>query len=147
MVQCRFEIKSSVVEDLKRYTQSDGNELCGVLMGSKVGDNTYRISKASPPCVVSNTRCGCLRDARKANEFLANDYEASEHTRSYIGEWHTHPEPNPSPSPTDYHSLAANYHSSQRAYPFLAMIIVGTERFYTSIYNGALLIESTFEEN
>lgn len=142
----KFEIKEEVVEQLKGYAQHEGNELCGVLTGSQIDDNTFRISKVSPPCVAQNSRHGCERDATKANEFISQDYEDSEHTRVYVGAWHTHPEPNPSPSSTDIASIIQNYNSAIRAVPFVMMIIVGTESFYTSIYCGSQMIDVIFNE-
>lgn len=132
----RFEIKEEVLESLREYAQHEGNEMCGVLTGSQINEKTFRISKVSPPCVVHNSRCGCERDAAKANEFISRDYEESEHTRVYVGEWHTHPEKNPSPSGTDYSSIINNFISSTICVPFLLLIIVGTESMYYSIFNG-----------
>lgn len=131
-----FEIKEEVVEELKGYTQREGNELCGVLMGTQVGDNRYRISKISPPCIKRHSHCGCERDAAMANNFIEEDYNLSEHTRFYIGEWHTHPDENPAPSAVDYCSIEDNYQTASLVVPFLIMIIVGTESFHISIYNG-----------
>ena len=131
-----IEIKEEVIEQLSEYTQKDGFELCGVLTGSQIDEKTFRIAKVSPPCVASNSRCGCVRDAQKGNAFLAQDYEQSEQTRVYIGEWHTHPEPHPIPSPTDISSIVNNYHTSSLALPILVMIIVGTEGLYVSVYEG-----------
>lgn len=136
-----FEIKQEVVDGLKSYAQHEGNELCGVLMGSQVDDNCYRISKISPPCVKYHTRCGCERDAIMANHFIGEDYEQSEQTRFYIGEWHTHPENNPIPSTVDYSSIEENYQTASLVVPFLFMIVVGTETIYISIYNGKKHIE------
>ena len=84
------------------YAQHEGDELCGVLTGSQIDERTFRVSKVSPPCVARNSRCGCERDAVKANTFIKKDYEASEHTRVYIGEWHTHPEMKPNYSQIDF---------------------------------------------
>ena len=137
----RLEIKEEVLESLRVYAQHEGNEMCGVLTGSQIDDKTFRISKVSPPCVAHNSRCGCERDASKANEFICLDYEESEHTRVYVGEWHTHPEKNPFPSGTDYNSIINNFISSKICVPFLLMIIVGTESIYYSIYNGAVFVK------
>ena len=131
-----IEIKEEVLEQLREYTQTEGCELCGVLTGSQIDDKTFRISKVSPPCVASNSRCGCVRDAQKGNAFIVQDYEQSEHTRVYIGEWHTHPESHPSPSPTDISSIVSNYHTSSLVLPILVMVIVGTESLYVSVYEG-----------
>lgn len=132
----RFEVKQEVLEQLRAYAQNERNEQCGVLTGSKINDKTYRISKVSPPCVANNTRCRCERDAKKANEFIRNDYEQSSHTRTYMGEWHTHPEPCPRPSWTDSSSIISNFKESALDYPFLIMSIVGTETLYFSVYDG-----------
>ena len=136
-----FEIKQEVVNELKSNAQCEGNELCGVLMGAQVGDKRYRISKISPPCIKSHTRCGCERDAAMANHFIEEDYNLSEHTRFYIGEWHTHPEDNPTPSAIDYNSIIDNYQTASLVVPFLLMIIVGTKSFHISIYNGDKFIK------
>lgn len=137
---------------MKEFTQKDGCELCGVLTGSQIDEKTFRIAKASPPCVSSNSRCGCVRDAQLGNTFIAQDYEQSEHTRVYIGEWHTHPESHPIPSPTDISSIVSNYRSSSLALPVLVMIIVGTESMYVSVYEGKsfikiLNIEQQYEDS
>lgn len=142
--ECCIEIKSEVIEQLSSYAQHEGNELCGVLTGSQISENVYRISKVSPPCVAKNSRCGCERDAAKANAFIRKDYDDSERTRAYIGEWHTHPESHPTPSGTDYRSIIHNYQTSDLAFPFLIMVIVGTNSFFSCVYNGQLFNEISF---
>ena len=82
-----------------------------------------------------------MRDAIKANKFIEEDYRISEHTHFYIGEWHTHPENNPKPSAIDYNSIRDNYHTASLVAPFLVMIIVGTQTFHLSVYNGNRFIE------
>lgn len=132
----QFEIKEEVLKTLNGYAQHDGDELCGVLTGIKVEEKAYRICKVSPPCVKSHSHCSCERDAEKANHFITEDYEASEQTRTYIGEWHTHPENNPTPSSVDYHSIESNFYTALHTAPFLIMIIVGLESFHVSVYDG-----------
>ena len=134
-------MKQEVVDGLKNNAQHEGNELCGVLMGSKIGDNSYRISKISPACVKRHSCCGCERDAAMANKFIKEDYEQSGHTRFYIGEWHTHPENKPTPSAVDYNSIKDNYLTALLVEPFMFMIIVGTESFHISVYNGKEFVE------
>ena len=115
--------------------------MCGVLTGTQVGKNCYRICKISPPCVKAHTRCGCERDATKANKFIEADYERSEHTRFYIGDGHTHPEDKPKPSAVDYNSIKNNYHTALLVVPLLLMIIVGTQTFHICVYNGKKFVE------
>ena len=136
ILKCRFEIKQSAVDQLNTYAQHEGNELCGVLTGSQIGENRFRISKVSPPCVVRNGRYRCELDAAQGNDFIIQDYGVSGQTRFYIGEWHTHPENNPQPSQTDYDSIARSFTSAQLSAPLLVMIIVGTEVIYYGVYNG-----------
>lgn len=90
----------------------------------------------SPPCVVKNGRYGCELDSVRGNEFIKQDYEVSEQTRFYIGEWHTHPENNPHPSQTDYASIIKSFASAQLSVPLLVMIIVGTKHIYFNVYDG-----------
>ena len=110
--------------------------MCGVLMGSYIGNNRYRINKISPPCTQKNTHYSCERNAAMANLFIAEDYKQSEHTRFYIGEWHTHPESTPTPSAVDYRSIKNIYQTASLVTPFIFMIIVGTKTFHISVYNG-----------
>ena len=132
----RFEVKQEAIDQLTAYAQHEGNELCGVLTGSQIGENCFRISKVSPPCVARNSHCGCERDAKAANAFIAQDFEQSGHTRIYIGEWHTHPETHPAPSGTDRKSIIKTFSTSDIGVPFLIMAIVGTCSIYFSVYNG-----------
>ena len=141
IIDYQFEIKQEVIDALKNYVQHEGNEMCGVLTGSLVGDKRYRISKISPPCVKEHTHCGCERDAVMANQFIEEDYKQSEYTRFYIGEWHTHPEDIPKPSVVDYRSIRNNYHTASLVVPILFMIIVGWQTFHISVYNGNEFVE------
>jgi integrative and conjugative element protein (TIGR02256 family) len=126
------------VDQLNAYAQHEGNELCGVLTGSQVGEYRFRISKVSPPCVVRNGRYRCELDAAQGNDFIIQDYEVSGQTRFYIGEWHTHPENNPQPSQADYDSIVKSFALAQLSAPLLVMIIVGTKDIYYGVYNGSV---------
>lgn len=134
--ECCFEIKRNALNALIGYAQHDGNELCGVVTGSQIGENKFRISKVSPPCVIKNGHYGCKLDATQGNKFIKQDYELSGQTRFYIGEWHTHPEQNPHPSQTDYASIIKSFASAQLSVPLLIMIIVGTEHIFFNVYDG-----------
>ena len=142
--QYQLEIKAEVIEHLAQYAQVEGNEQCGVLTGSQIDKVTFRVSKVSPPCVVSNSRFGCVRDATKANEFITHDYELSEHTRIYMGEWHTHPEPRPLPSGIDFGAIISNFSSSEIYVPFLLMVIVGTETICFNAFDGLMFHSISF---
>lgn len=110
--------------------------MCGVLTGSQITENVFRISNASPPCVKCNSRFSCKRDASLANLFIEEDYNTSDHTRVYIGEWHTHPQQNPMPSEVDCNSIIFNYNSATLAIPILFMLIIGNDSIHISVYDG-----------
>lgn len=83
-------------------------------------------------------------DRAKANAFIMTDYERSNHTRVYIGEWHTHPEDIPSPSSVDVSSIKNSFW--QNDLPFkncILMVIIGRKEIYWGLYNGSVLKKMT----
>jgi hypothetical protein bacD2_22117 len=137
------EIKESVIAQLKTFCQVYGNEVGGVLTGSIISDNIYRISNVSDPCAVIelSSRCRFVRDAGKANDFIKSDFKGSEHTRVYVGEWHTHPEDNPQPSSVDIKSVREIYKKSDIVLNGVFLIIVGLKSNYYGFYDGKSMIE------
>ncbi len=47
------------------------------------------------------TRTTFFRKKKAHQQIIDREWEASNHTCTYLGEWHTHPEPYPSPSSID----------------------------------------------
>lgn len=138
-----FEITKEVLDFLVAQRQLNGGEKAGVLMGSEFGDNAYRINKASHPCLCPNSslRCGCTRDAGIANEFIQREYEASNKTKFYIGEWHTHPEDNPTPSLVDLRSIKEIAKTGDLPINAVVLIIVGLKGLYCSCYINGKFVE------
>ena len=143
----RFEIKESVVSILSSFRQVTGNERGGVLTGSIISDDTYRVSNVSEPCLFLNAsdRCSYIRDASKANKFIKEDFEKSEHTRVYIGEWHTHPEDEPTPSSVDLNSIKEIYQKSELVIDGVVLVIVGLKSNYYGFYNVVRIKRITVE--
>ena len=143
----RFEIKESVVSILSSFRQVTGNERGGVLTGSIISDDTYRVSNVSEPCLFLNAsdRCSYIRDASKANKFIKEDFEKSEHTRVYSGEWHTHPEDEPTPSSVDLNSIKEIYQKSELVIDGVVLVIVGLKSNYYGFYNGVRIKRITVE--
>lgn len=133
-----FEIKESVIEQLRTYCQTDGNEVGGILTGSVISDNIYRISNVSEPCIAFNSsnKYRFVRDAAQANTFIKEDFELSDHTRVYVGEWHTHPEDNPHPSSVDIESIIEIYTKSNIVIGGVFLVIVGLKTNYYGFYDG-----------
>lgn len=131
-------IKESALQKLLKFRQTVGPEVGGVFTGSEIGIYNYRIGNVSDPCTVFNcsSKYGCTRDAASANIFIQQDYEASNHSRYYLGEWHTHPEKNPKPSSTDIASIRDVFFKSELPINGVFLIIVGLKDLYYGFYDG-----------
>ena len=143
----RFEITQEVIEYLSGQVKKSGNEQAGILIGSEIGDHAYRINKASEPCGIKQkaSKIGCVRNAKKANEIIATDFEKSNGTRVYLGEWHTHPEEYPSPSYVDTKSIKTITETGDIPVEGIFLIIVGLEQFYFGFHYNGLLYDITPE--
>lgn len=135
-----IEISESVVLTMKSYRQFNGNELGGILLGSVINNNKIRINKISPPLIVDSSTCSVIRDAEKSNAFIKQEFEESNHTRIYVGEWHTHPENFPTSSTSDRFSIEQIYRDSHIVLNIVLMAIIGREKIYWSYYNGTKFI-------
>ena len=136
--QLKVEIKESALQKLQKVRQTNGSEVGGLFTGSEIGTDNYRIGKISDPCIVfnSSSKYGCTRDATLANIFIQQDYETSNHSRYYLGEWHTHPEENPTPSLTDIASIRDVYSKSDLVINGVFLIIIGIKSNYYGYYDG-----------
>ncbi|WP_050547445.1 Mov34/MPN/PAD-1 family protein [Bacteroides sp. D2] len=116
-----------------------GIEDCGVFTGSKTNNGIYRISRVSPSCSqkIYASFSGCIRDAKLANDFIHNDFEHSNHTRAYIGEWHSHPEDIPKPSSIDKMAIRKIYESVKSPFDIVLFAIIGRKHIYWGLYDGA----------
>ena len=103
--------------------------------------NAYRVNKASEPCGIKTkaSKTGCVRNAKKANEIITMEYEKSNGTRVYLGEWHTHLEDYPSPSYVDINSIKNIIETENIPVEGVFLIIVGLKKYYYGFhYNGKL---------
>lgn len=124
---------------LNAKRQFDKNEDCGILFGSQISDERIRINSISDSCCdnASALKCSCHLDAAKANNLIAEEFNKSNQTRVYIGEWHTHPEDYPSPSTQDLKSLKESFNKNQLAIPhFILMAIIGRKSICFKMYDG-----------
>ena len=134
------EITQEALETLRTYRQIEGAERPGVMVGSVIGENKYRINRISPPLVKGNaSHTGCERDGEAANAYVLSQYELSEHTRIYLGEWHTHPEDEPIPSGRDISSIMEISCLPDMCLPFVILCIIGrTGNYWGAIVNNEL---------
>lgn len=122
------------------HKQVYGNEDCGLIFGSQIKDDLIRINRISESCcdLKSASRCSCSLDVNKANILINDEFEKSNHTRFYVGEWHTHPEDNPSPSYLDLASLEKSYNMNKRVVDnFILMAILGHSTVSWRLFDGS----------
>lgn len=139
-----IEITPECIETLQSKIQTNNNEDCGILFGSQVSEDKIRINSVSESCSIQTSarKCSCELDVTKANILIADEYEKSNHTRFYIGEWHTHPEDNPSPSSRDINSIKQSYAKNIIAIQnLIIMAIVGRKSICWKKYDGAKISE------
>ena len=138
IVDYTIEVTTEVVETLQKMCQLSGNENGGILLGSEIGKQYYRINRVSEPCMLidRSSKYGCIRDAEKANEIIKREYESSNHKRVYFGEWHTHPENEPNPSTIDISSIRDVFFKSKIVIDGVFLAIVGLKSIYWGFYDG-----------
>lgn len=115
-------------------------------MGSQISDTLFRVNKISDSLSKSHSakKCTCELNKELANTFIKEDYEQSNHTRVYIGEWHTHPEDSPTPSSVDIYSIKVAFNKNYRPInDFILMAIVGRKETYWGLYDGKNIREIT----
>lgn len=140
MKEWKVTITTECIELLMSKNQVGGREDCGLLFASQISDDCLRINSVSSFCVVqtSASKCSCKLDTEKANAVVVEEFEKSNHTRFYIGEWHTHPEDNPTPSIQDINSIKKSYQRNELVIPnLLFMAIVGMKSICWKTYNGS----------
>ena len=136
-----------MLEYLSGQVQTSGNEQAGILIGSEIGNHAYRINKASEPCGIKQKafNIGCVRDAKKANDIIIAEFEKSNGTRIYLGEWHTHPEDYPSPSYVDINSIKSIIETGDIPAEGVFLIIIGLKQIYYGFYYNGKLYDITPE--
>lgn len=135
-----IEITEEVVEDIARRVQVDGPEDVGVIFGSVIEGGHIRINKLSETCALQRTKYKCILDASIANEVIKEEFENSNQTRVFVGEWHTHPEEYPTPSYMDVQSIAKDFKTVGEGVGGLILLIIGQKGNYYAFYDGRLSI-------
>lgn len=139
MKEWKVTISPESVEILTNKIQHDESEDCGLLFASQISNDSIRINSVSESCSIQDEarRCSCTLDIEKANIAILEEFEKSNHTRFYIGEWHTHPEDIPTPSSRDYKSLKDSYHKNKMVVPnLILMAIVGRKAICWKMFDG-----------
>ena len=135
-----IEITEEVVEDIARRVQIDEPEDVGVIFGSVIEGDHIRINKLSETCALQRTKYKCILDASIANQVIKEEFEKSNQTRVFVGEWHTHPEEYPTPSYMDIRSIAKDYNDGGSGINGLILLIIGQKSNYWGYYDGKLSV-------
>lgn len=97
------EISQAVIETIDRYSRPPENsaEAGGILLGSYRGAHIQIVACSQP--LPRDRRSSAMFDRRDSGHhaLAMTHWRASDRTRTFVGEWHTHPESHPTPSMLD----------------------------------------------
>lgn len=126
-----LKISSKVLDQLKEFRQIKelDCESGGLLIGRFIlSSNNVVIDELTTPFKRDKRgRYFFKKIDKKHQRTLDKNWEASEGTSNYIGEWHTHPEVNPKPSAIDIKEWKRKAIQDIYDNEFLIFIIVGQE--------------------
>lgn len=126
-----------VIERLHSVAATSNDETCGVFSGSVTTKGICRINNISPILVtLESSRYVCVRDAEKANKFIKEEFERSNGSRVYFGEWNTHPESFPSPSSADRKAICSISKEAKNPLELLFFAIAGWKDIYWGCFDG-----------
>lgn len=101
----RIKLPTEVINFIHGYVQNERHkpEAGGVMLGRYIlNSRDVVIDKITFPMPDDRaTRTTFIRKKRAHQLIIDREWEASGHTCTYLGEWHTHPEAFPSPSSID----------------------------------------------
>ncbi len=78
-----------------------------------------------------------------ANKFINEEFERSNGTRVYFGEWHTHPENNPTSSSIDRKAIREIYKEARCPVGLVFFAIVGWVGIYWECFDGNSFVRIT----
>ena len=136
-------LSESVLSLFRKFIQDTiaKNEAGGILLGSIVGGKIYVIKASIPNKLDKATRTSFNRDKDVAQIIVDYEFENSNGTMFYLGEWHTHPEDYPTPSGQDRHMTIEQFNKSRLSQPFSIMLIQGIKGIYLALYDGEKINE------
>lgn len=99
-------VPNSIIESIKKYSciSESSKEAGGIFIGSYRGTHIEVVSCTTPYADDTRDKYAFNRCDRNHQLKALELWEKSNHTQTYIGEWHTHPEGHPAPSPIDLRS-------------------------------------------
>lgn len=126
----RIKLPAEVIASIHDYVQNDRKkpEAGGVMLGRYIVESRdIVIDKISFPLPGDRaTRTTFFRKKRAHQLIIDREWKASNHTCTYLGEWHTHPELYPSPSCIDEFNWKRKLKNDVVDSDSLFFLIVGT---------------------
>ena len=127
----KLTITRNVFESLYSFVQVGKRDLeaCGMLIGHhpKYTDDIVLDRLTLPQPSDKRTRTYCHRSQADHQRLLDAEWKLSHETRTYLGEWHTHPEAVPRPSRLDRKSWTKAVKETEFHGPGLVFIIVAAQ--------------------
>lgn len=110
-----------------RQLESMAPEAGGMLLGRLIveSDDLIVDEVSEPAASDRRSRYSFMRSKKHAQWRVSSAWEESEHTKNYLGEWHTHPEDDPTPSAVDLANWRRISKVAQYEQDFLLFVIVG----------------------
>ncbi|GKX66893.1 Mov34/MPN/PAD-1 family protein [Inconstantimicrobium mannanitabidum] len=136
-------IKKEILFELSQYRQITlhKNESGGMLIGSKLlYDDTIEINDITQPLIEDSFSPTTFKRSDLHNGILKEKWKKSNHTKMYLGEWHTHPQNIPFPSTVDRSNWIKLLQESKTESEILIFIIIG-------IKNNALFIGEKYSKD
>lgn len=125
-----LDIHRNVLETMWSFAQwlPDATEAGGILIGHEKQSGEMHLDRLTTPQEGDRrTRTRFYRSVAGHQDLLNFHWHLSGHTRTYFGEWHTHPEPCPTPSGIDLRSWRKHLKQPETQGAGGHFIIVGTQ--------------------
>jgi len=126
----RIKLSAEVIASVQSFVQNDRHkpESGGVMLGRYILDSQdVVIDKMSFPMSGDRAnRFTFFRNKKAHQQIIDREWEASNRTCTYLGEWHTHPEQRPVPSCIDLFNWKRKLKKDVFDSDFLFFLIVGT---------------------
>ena len=126
----RVKLPAEIIVAIESYIQNDRRkpEAGGVILGRYIIQSLdVVIDKISFPMPGDKaTRATFYRKKKTHQQIIDKEWEDSNHTCTYLGEWHTHPESYPSPSCIDEFNWKRKLTKDVVDSDYMFFLIVGT---------------------
>lgn len=121
-------VEGGPLQTMDRYRQdlNDKAEAGGILLGYRKGPHLHIVEITVPQLTDRRRRFRFDRSAQHHQQIALEQWNASEKTMDYLGEWHTHPEINPSPSGIDINEWTKITKRQTKPMVFMNLGMTGT---------------------